>query len=112
MKLILNECLRRGNLEETIRIDFHMKIDIGKDTQKKKFEFFSKQTRFKSHTFNKAGKRCKFAKKVREDLCRFSAAKVAVLWLMNPLVNSRPSLSQIESTPSSQDGISTELEEI
>ena len=30
---------------------------------------------------------------------------------MNPFVNSRPSLSQIESTPSSQDGISPELEE-
>jgi cyclin L len=31
---------------------------------------------------------------------------------MNPFVNSRPSLSQIESTPSSQDGISAELEDL
>jgi len=29
---------------------------------------------------------------------------------MNPFVNSRPALEQIESTPSSQDGISPELE--
>ena len=29
---------------------------------------------------------------------------------MNPFVNLQPSLSQIESTPSSQDGISSELE--
>ena len=31
---------------------------------------------------------------------------------MNPFVNSRPSLSQIESTPSSQDGISAESEDL
>jgi len=30
----------------------------------------------------------------------------------NPLVNSRPSLEHIESTPSSQDGIPHELEEL
>ena len=31
--------------------------------------------------------------------------------LMNPFVNARPALSQIDSSPSSQDGISLELED-